>query len=281
MWATVNPCGFALLPAYLTAFVGLESHTSRARAVARALAVSMVLTAGFVTVFGLIGIVFGSAVNRVLDHAPWITITAGLVVVALGVWLLLGHEMSLSLPKLDRGGTDARLVSMYLFGVSYAIASLSCSILVFTGVTAAAASANFVSRLVAFVLFGIGMGLVIAVLTVSVALARTEVVAHFRRAAPMINRVAGVLTVLAGLYVVYYGWYEYRLRTPGNEDDPVVGKALDIQTRLQRLMPNVGNYGWYVVGALLLLGAAVVWSRSTSDVRHDTSSKAPDVERVQ
>jgi hypothetical protein len=90
-----------------------------------------------------------------------------------------------------------------------------------------------------------------------------------------------VLTVLAGLYVVYYGWYEYRLRTPGNEDDPVVGKALDIQTRLQRLMPNVGNYGWYVVGALLLLGAAVVWSRSTSDVRHDPSSKAPDVERVQ
>ena len=46
MVATVNPCGFALLPAYLAAFVGLEDRPGRLGSVGRALAVSAVLTAG-------------------------------------------------------------------------------------------------------------------------------------------------------------------------------------------------------------------------------------------
>ena len=55
MVATVNPCGFALLPAYLSAFVGLQEGGNRVTAVGRAVIVSLVLTAGFVTVFGLRG----------------------------------------------------------------------------------------------------------------------------------------------------------------------------------------------------------------------------------
>ena len=46
MVATVNPCGFALLPAYLSAFVGLQDRPGKLGAVGRALAVSAVLTAG-------------------------------------------------------------------------------------------------------------------------------------------------------------------------------------------------------------------------------------------
>ena len=56
MAATVNPCGFALLPAYLSAFVGLEDgQIVDDRGRSRALKVSAALTAGFITVFGLFG----------------------------------------------------------------------------------------------------------------------------------------------------------------------------------------------------------------------------------
>lgn len=64
MVATVNPCGFALLPAYLSAFVGLDDGTSRASAVGRALKVSAALTAGFVAVFGLFGIVISKVTTE-------------------------------------------------------------------------------------------------------------------------------------------------------------------------------------------------------------------------
>ncbi len=261
MVATVNPCGFAMLPAYLSTFVGLEQRPNRLGAVGRALAVAVVLTAGFVTVFGLLGMVFGSALNEVLDTAPWLTIVIGLGLIGLGVYLLSGRQLSLALPKLDRGGHDGTLPSMYLYGVSYAVASLSCSIVPFVTATSSAQSANFVSRLVTFVLYGVGMGLVIAVLTIAVALARSGIVARFRAIVPRINRIAGGLTVIAGAYVAYYGWYEWRVVQ--NNDDPedrVVDSAMNIQSRLVDLMPHTGNYGWYVIGAFAVIAGAVAWS---------------------
>ena len=84
--------------------------------------------------------------------------------------------------------------------------------------------------------------------------------------------------VVSGAYVAYYGWYELRIRTPGNEDDPVIDVALDIQRRFEALMPNTGNYGWYVVGALLLIGAAVIWARTASAAPDESGPQPPVTE---
>ena len=273
MVATVNPCGFALLPAYLGAFVGLQDRPTKFGAVGRAFAVSAVLTAGFITVFGLLGIVFSSVLEEVQHYAPWFTIVFGLIVVAAGIYLLSGRGLVLALPKLERGGSDGTLLSMYLFGVSYAVASLSCAIGPFLVVTSSVSNADsYASRVMTFVVYGIGMGLVITVLTVALALARASVVTRFRELLPVINRIAGGLMVVTGLYVAYYGYYELRLLNyGGDEDDAVIDAALRIQTRMQSLMPNAGNYGWYVLGAVALLTAAGLWAALTS-----RSGPAPD-----
>ena len=282
MVATVNPCGFALLPAYLSAFVGLRDRPGRLGSVGRALAVAAVLTAGFVSVFGLLGMVFSGVLEEVQQYAPWFTIVFGVVVVAIGVWLLTGRQLVLSLPKLERGGADGTLPSMYLFGVSYAIASLSCAIAPFLVVTSSASNAdNFASRVLTFVLYGIGMGLVITVLTVALALARTTVVARFRELLPVTNRIAGGLMLVTGAYVAYYGYYELRLLNyGGDEDDVVIDTALRIQSRLAELMPNTGNYGWYVVGAVTVIIAAIALARRSTgatDPRPDrVSDPGPD-----
>ena len=212
--------------------------------------------------FGLLGMVFSGVLEQVQRYAPWFTIVFGVLVFAIGVYLLTGRELVLSLPKLERGGADGTLPSMYLFGVSYTIASLSCAIAPFLVVTSSASNAdNFASRVLTFVLYGVGMGLVITVLTVAIALARAGVVARFRELLPVMNRIAGGLMVVTGAYVAYYGYYELRLLNyGGSEDDPVIDAGLRIQTRLAELMPNTGNYGWYVVGALVLIAAAVAWA---------------------
>ncbi len=70
--ATVNPCGFALLPAYLSYFLGLDANQEEpngdadgaANPVLRALAVSVAVTAGFVVVFGVMGIIWSSVSFR-------------------------------------------------------------------------------------------------------------------------------------------------------------------------------------------------------------------------
>ena len=144
-------------------------------------------------------------------------------------------------------------------------------------VTSSASNAdNFASRVLTFVLYGVGMGLVVTVLTVALALARSGVVARFRELLPMMNRIAGGLMVVTGAYVAYYGYYELRLLNyGGDEDDAVIDAALEIQTRLAELMPNTGNYGWYVAGAVLLIALAVAWALRDSTPPTRVSDPGP------
>jgi cytochrome c-type biogenesis protein len=256
MAATVNPCGFAMLPAYLSAFLGAEHRQGGMQAVGRALAVSAALTGGFLVVFGLFGIIVTPLALSVEDKLPWVTIVIGIALVAGGIALLSGKELSLRIPKLQRGGTDGTLPSMFLFGVSYATASLSCTIGPFLAVTTSTfRSSNFVSGVSVFFAYALGMGVVIGALTVALSLARASIVNRFRRALPMINRVAGGLMVVAGLYVAYYGWYEIRVQR-GIVDDPVIGRAVRIQSWLQNLVIT-DNPARLALTLAAVLGAAL------------------------
>jgi len=257
MAATVNPCGFALLPAYLSAFVGLDHHGGRAGAVGRALAVSAVLTAGFVVVFGVFGLIVTPFALRIEQYLPWATIVIGVGLVGLGIALWMGRQMVVKIPKLNRGGADGTLPSMFLFGVSYAVASLSCTIGPFLAVTTSTIrSESWITGFGVFVAYGLGMGVVIAILTVAVALAKTGVVQRFRNLLPVMNKVAGGLLLVAGTYVAYYGWYEIRV-LDGATGDPIIDRAVELQTWLQNtVVPDDPTS--FVVRAVVVLGAVAI-----------------------
>lgn len=264
MAATVNPCGFAMLPAYLAMFLGDEAGAVGAparSAVPRAFAVSAVLTAGFVAVFGLFGLAISPLAVRVEQYLPWATIVIGIALVGLGVALLAGRQLTLHTPKLAKGGTDAGMRSMFLFGVSYAVASLSCTIGPFLAVTSTTLSGQSVASGVAvFVVYGLGMGVVITALTVTVALAKVGLATKLRSALPYVSRISGGLLVMAGAYVAWYGWFEVRVLAGGDGSDPVIDRALALQQWLQRLLVSgrpVATALWLTVP---LAGvAAVAW----------------------
>jgi cytochrome c-type biogenesis protein len=252
MAATVNPCGFALLPAYLSAFVGIEHRGGRTGAVGRALTVSVALTAGFVLVFGAFGLIVSPLALRIERYLPWATIVIGFGLVGLGIALLLGRQLMLKIPKFQKGGQDGTLPSMFLFGVSYAVASLSCTIGPFLAVTTSTfRSENWLSGLGVFVAYGLGMGVVIAILTVAVALAKSGVVQRFRNLLPVMNRIAGGLLLVAGAYVAYYGWYEVRVLN-GSTSDPIIDRAVDLQTWLQNQVVPDDPISFTIRAALVL-----------------------------
>lgn len=135
--ATVNPCGFAMLPAYLSYFMGLEEdQTSRSRAMRSALAVGTVVSIGFLVVFGLAGLLITAGFRFVIGAIPWFAGVVGVGIVALGISLLFGREVTIGLPKARRATSGRGYRSVFLFGVSYAVASLSCTLPVFLTVVA-------------------------------------------------------------------------------------------------------------------------------------------------
>jgi cytochrome c biogenesis protein CcdA len=214
MLVTVNPCGFAMLPAYLGYFLGLEGGDSDVRAgVSRSLGVGLSVSGGFLLVFSLVGLAIYHLSASVYEWVPWATMVVGSVLAVLGIAMLRGFEPVVNLPKLNRGGRTRDGRSMFVFGISYAIASISCALPIFTSAVAGTfRRENLASSVAVFVAYSLGMTLVLLTLTVSLGMARQGVVQWLRRALPYVTRASGLLLVIAGGYLVHYGWYERRVR---------------------------------------------------------------------
>jgi cytochrome c-type biogenesis protein len=263
MVATVNPCGFALLPAYLSYFLGLDADgttgtatTTRANPVLRALAVSAAVTAGFLVVFGVMGVLWSSVSGVIGRRLPYVTVVIGVGLVVLGVAMLRGFEPTVRLPKLELSRSGRELSSMFLYGVSYAIASLSCTIGVFISIVSTTLErSNFASSLATFVAYGLGMGMTLAILTIAVALARSGILHAFRRVLAHVNRISGVLLILAGTFVGYYAWVEIQ-ELNGGSTSGVVRWTRDLQSTLQNWVERTGATR-LALGALIVIAAAV------------------------
>lgn len=255
MVAAVNPCGFAMLPAYVTFFLGHEGDRvpSRGESVARAIPVALAVSLGFVVVFGVVGIALRPISSTVQEYAPWATIVIGVGLAALGVAMVAGKELKVRVPVLDRGGRSGGLGSMFLYGVSYAIASLTCTIGIFiANIVNAFSRTDFVSGVAVLVTYAAGMGLVITALTVAIALARDSVVRVLRSGMRHANRAAAVLMVVMGLYVAWYGIFSLRVRSdPGTGAGPV-DRVEQWSADATRFVSDVGatRLGLYLLAAI-------------------------------
>lgn len=244
--AAFNPCGFALLPAYLTVLVAQtpEQSTGKsgtAAAVVRALRFSIGMTVGFIAVFGIFGVVITPLALSIEKYLPILTVVIGASLVLMGLWLLAGR--SLRLPgSLARGrGPTESWPSQVGYGAAFALASLSCTIGPFLAVTTAAArSGSLLGGVAAFVVYGLGMGTVVLVLALGVATAGTSVATRMRSVGPVIMRVSGLLLVVAGAYVAWYGWFEVRILSGAATQDPIVSAVTAVQSALTRFIVDAG-----------------------------------------
>lgn len=259
--AALNPCGFAMLPAYLVLVVRREGTPTGPAAVGRAVAATAGMGLGFLTVFGLFGALTISAGASVQRYLPYLVMVIGVVLVALGIWLLLGRELTLSIPRHlgARWVPTARLGSMYGYGVGYAIASLSCTVGPFLAVTAAALRrGSLIGSVSIYLAYIAGLTLVVGVLAVAVAVASTAVVNRLRRVLPYVNRISGALLILVGLYVGYYALYEIRLQSAHTVgSDAVLTAAGRVQGWLAGWVHQHGAWPWVVALAVLMAGALV------------------------
>lgn len=258
-----------MLPAYLTLVVQRDS-VGRPAAVARALAATMAMALGFLAVFGAFGALTVSLASTVQRYMPYVTLVVGAVLLALGVWLLTGRELTVTWNRLAGSGRwapNSGLGSMFGYGVGYAIASLSCTVGPFLAVTASSLrSGSTFTAVAVYAAYAAGIALVVGVLAVAVALASSGTVDRMRRILPFVNKISGAILVIVGLYVAYYGWFELRLFAGGSAQDPVIGAAGRIQRTLAGWVYTHGAWPWLVTLAVLvtLALAAVVRQRRRS-----------------
>ena len=272
--ATVNPCGFAMLPAYLSFFLGIDRRASEGSSragVGRALTTGAVVTTGIVVVFGIVGIALSAGLSALRDYVPWAAIVIGVGLIALGVAILAGFRLTAYLPKFERGATGRDVRSLFLFGVSYAVASVSCGLATFlVVVTASASDDSFVGGIVSFVLYAMGMGMVLTSLAVSLALARGWLLSKLRVLMRYTDTIAAVLLIAAGAFTIWYWFIE--LTDRGGD-----GLVVTVERWSSSLSNWVASVGGVRLGLIMSIVLAVgLMAMLATGRRSDTASSAED-----
>ena len=220
--AAFNPCGAAMFPAY----VGYQLDTFRDEeqnlltSGARGILLGLAATAGFVVVFGSVGLILaagGRIIGKFLPFAglgvgvlPFAGLGVGVIIAGAGLYLLLSKSklgiMAASRVNLGHG---KGLRQVFLFGIAYAIASLSCALPIFLAAIGFVAgqslsAGTILEPIIGSISYGLGMGAMLVLATLGVVLFKDLVQRGLRAVFPYIEPIGNVAMVLAGLYLVYY-----------------------------------------------------------------------------
>lgn len=209
--SAVNPCGFAMLPAYLGLYLrgSVDRPGTRGERLGRALAVGAAVTLGFVVLFGVAGTAIGLGTRSLASVFPWLGLATGVLLVIVGAWTWFGgtlySRLGEQVSQRVASGASGGLRGYFVFGLAYGLASLSCTLPVFLAVLGSSLTVASLPEVgLQLLLYGLGMGFVITVLTLSLALFQQTLVDRMRSAVRYVGPVSAVLMLVAGAYIIYY-----------------------------------------------------------------------------
>lgn len=257
--AAFNPCGFVLLPAYLTSIILGENSTKRTLVHnARAAKFSIGMTLGFIGVFGIFALVLTSFSGVMAKILPFLTITIGILLIIIALSLI--RDKILVLRKLANPNTSPTQTwsSQIGYGISFALASLSCTVGPFLAITATAIRSRDAFKIFSlFLSYSLGMGSVVLVLALLVAAAKSRLIDKIKRSQRKISIISGYFLFFVGFYEIWYGWYEIRILRGTTNKDPVISFMVSIQSSITQKISNIGT-GPLVLGAALITSTLLI-----------------------
>lgn len=204
--AFLAPCAVALLPGYIVAFISRNSEgkPGAATRLIRGLKLALLSILGILFIYAMAGGMIVLASQVLKDYMKWITMGMGTVLIVLGILMVMGKNVSLSLNMKDPSyKTEA--AEAFVFGVAYAIGALGCLFPLFLVVATQAMAAPTVWEGGSYFLaYFAGMSsMMIAAILFSI-FARDLLMKYLRKILPYMEMITGVLLIMAGMYVIYY-----------------------------------------------------------------------------
>ena len=210
MVASVNPCGFFMLPAYISYHLGTEEDgfykQSASMRLLKGLLLGGVTTLGFLAVFAAVGGVISAGGQWLVRVFPYAGVAIGVVMIIVGLYLVITHR-TLGIMAASRVTVSPQrnLRNVFMYGVVYAIGSLSCTLPIFLVVVGSSlTSQGLLGSLSQFIGYALGMGTILVAVTLGAALFQGTVARALRKALPYVHRTSALFMVGAGAYLIYY-----------------------------------------------------------------------------
>lgn len=258
--ATFNPCGFGLLPA----FVSLQMTETRSEErslsrMTRGLEIGVAVGAGFLAIFMVAAIPIALGASALAGYFSWAGLAVGLGLVVVALMALGGKDIGFSMRR--KSNAPPSRPSLVAFGIGYGTASLGCTLPVLLALIGTATTSGSAIGLVGiFAAYGIGTMTTLIGIAVAAAAARVGVLARLKRLVPHMHRLSGVLLLVAGMYVTYY-WGQILLKGPvATGSDVLIGPITRFAAAVERtgaafglpLILMAGSISLFAVGATVM-----------------------------
>jgi cytochrome c biogenesis protein CcdA len=196
--ALFSPCGFPMLPGYLSYYLGKK------KTIETAVSSGIACTLGLIAVFSVIGVGVALAGSVVTQYIPVLEVIAGSLAIVMGISMLLNIKFP-TLFRISRAPTQKGLPGLFLYGIAYGLATLGCSApIFFSTLFYALTSGGFLAGIITFVVYAIGMGLPILLITILLAKTKTQLLARVMNVMPWFEKISSVIIIAIGIYLISY-----------------------------------------------------------------------------
>ena len=235
--------------------------------------VSGAVSAGFLSVFLIAGVISYNFTNWINENAKYATGAIGVALLVLGAARLVGYKLPFMTPRLDAGGSGGpkqTVSAMFVYGIAYAGASIGCTIGLFIAtVFSTSRRDGVVSGVGNMLAYGAGMALLVSALTIALASANTGLLKVLRGSLQYVDRIAAFFVLLSGFYLLwYFYWVDVR-----EEGDPITDWALERQVQATVFLTD----HWQIVALVMVavVGGAMAYAWSRPNPTIDAQTSAP------
>lgn len=197
--ALLSPCGFPMLPGYVSFYLGTRSYPGKP------IIEGIVCSLGLLSTFVIVGLLTSLFSSLMTAYVPFLELIAGVVTLSMGIILLVQLRLP-QLPilvRLQKAPEQRAFAGLYVYGCLYGLATMSCSAPIFLSILVYAISRGALKALVSFVVYALGMGLPLILITVVLAMTKDTMHRKVAESISTIQRVAGLILLIVGVYLTY------------------------------------------------------------------------------
>ncbi len=201
--ALLSPCGFPMLPGYISYYIGTKASLEKV------VSGGIVCTLGLLMVFSVIGVAVSTLGSFVSQYIPFLELVAGLIVISMGLSMIIGIGFP-TFFALSKAPKQRGLIGLFLYGVTYGLATLGCSGPIFLmTIFYAVAAGGPLHGMITFAVYAIGMGLPIIVTTILIAKAKELMLKRIVKMMPLFQKISGIILITIGIYLIYFYYASY------------------------------------------------------------------------
>lgn len=211
-----SPCAFPMLPGYISYYIGLSNNDIKLK-MSKKQKIYVFLKEGIIgglfcaigallilVIIGFCISFFGELIrDQIKENLIQFNLIVGMIIILMGLIMLTNYNIVLPF-KIKNAPKRKGYYGLFLYGILYALVSISCVIPLFIGlVLRAIYSSNIFEGFLVFFSFALGLSILFIILTILTLGAKKAIIKHINKILPKIQKIGSIILIIVGIWIIY------------------------------------------------------------------------------